>query len=51
MVCYSCFELSIPDRYRHIPDQNDSLLIYRVTDFVFPTGFPVPAPVPELKMQ
>jgi len=51
MVCYFCFELSIPDRYRHIPDRNVSLLIYRVTDFIFPIGFPVPASIPKLKMQ
>ena len=34
-----------------IPDRNVSLLIYRVTDFILPTGFPVPTPIPELKMQ
>ena len=45
------FVLSIPDRNRHIPDQSIPFPISRNIEFVFPSGFPVPATVPGRIMQ
>jgi hypothetical protein len=42
-------KLPIPDRNRHVPDRYVSLPISRNIAFVFPSGFPVPAPVPGRK--
>ena len=42
----SVFVLSIPDRNRHVPDRSIPFPISRNIEFVFPSGFPVPATVP-----
>ena len=47
----SDFVLSIPDRNRHVPDRSISFPISRNIEFVFPSGFPVPATVPGHIMQ
>ena len=43
MYCYR-FELPIPDRNRYVPFPT-----YRNIDFVFPSAFPIPVPVPGKK--
>jgi hypothetical protein len=50
---YRCFRfvLSIPDRNRHVPDRSIPFPISRNIEFVFPSGFPVPATVPGHIMQ
>ena len=45
------FVLSIPDRNRHVPDRSIPFPISRNIEFVFPSGFSVPATVPGHIMQ
>ena len=48
---FSRLELPIPDRNRQVPDRYIPFLISRNIGFVFPSAFPVPAPVPDWKIQ
>jgi hypothetical protein len=43
--------LPLPDRNRRIPVRNIPFPISRNTGFVFPSGLPVPVPVPGQKIQ
>ena len=45
------FVLPLPDRNRHVPVRNIPFPISRNTGFVFPSGLPVPVPVPDQKIQ
>jgi hypothetical protein len=55
---FKWLHVGIPDRIGHVPDRNryvsDRVVpfpISRNIDFVFPSAFPVPAPVPDMKKQ
>ena len=50
---YRCFRfvLPLPDRNRRVPVRNIPFPISRNTGFVFPSGLPVPVPVPDQKIR
>ena len=50
MSC-SRFELSIPDRNRHVPDRYVPFPISRNIAFVFPSAYPVPVPGKKKKQE